>query len=116
MNLPDYLRAQARAMSEDELQSLISGPKSGMALQLGYLCYHTRDSRRSNPGFPDLCMVGNKRLIFAELKSETGKVTLEQQDWLNRLDVIERKTKGVVVARLWRPSDWLDGTIEEALR
>jgi len=115
MNLTDYQALEAQAMLEDELQSLIIDPKRGIAPLLGYLCYHTHDSRRSNPGFPDLCMVG-KRLIFAELKSEAGKVSAEQLDWLNRLDVIERKSEGVVVARLWRPSDWLNGEVEEVLR
>ena len=116
MNPADYQTLAAEAMLEDELQNLIINPRDGLAPRLGYLCYHTHDSRRSTAGFPDLVMVGPHRLIFSELKKEKGKATAAQEDWLNRLDIIERKSDGLVVARLWRPSDWLDGTIEKALR
>lgn len=112
MNPTDLHTVTALAMSEDELQNLIIN----LAGQLGYIHFHAHDSRRSPAGFPDLVMVGSHRLIFAELKKEKGKATLEQQDWLARLGALERKSGGLVVARLWRPSDWLDGTIEEALR
>lgn len=112
MNLPAYRAAAARAMSEDELQAAIIG----LAPALGYLCFHVYDSRRSNPGFPDLVMVGPHRLIFAELKDEKNKATLDQQDWLARLGAIEQKSEGLVVARLWRPSQWLSGEVEEVLR
>lgn len=70
--------------------------------------YHTHDSRRSNKGFPDLCMVRGDRLIFAEVKTEKGPVTPEQKEWLEEL----RKTKNEVY--LWRPSDWK--SIEDVLR
>lgn len=86
------------------------------ARMMGYLTMHTLDSRGTEPGFPDLVMVGPHRLIFAELKRETGKATAAQQDWLNRLDSIERKSDGLVVARLWKPSDWYSGEVEEVLR
>ncbi len=46
--------------------------------------YHTHDSRRSAGGFPDLVMVHVRegRVIFAEFKAMTGKVSLEQRGWL----------------------------------
>jgi len=119
MNPTDYRNLAALAMSEDELQNNIISPSRnnpGLAPRLGYMCYHTHDSRRSTAGFPDLVMVGPHRLIFAELKKEKGVATAAQLDWLNRLDVIERKSEGLVVARLWRPSDWLSNEIEEVLR
>lgn len=118
MNTTDYLAAEARAMLEDELQNLIISPSPkcpGLARQLGYLCYHTHDSRRSEAGFPDLVLVG-RRLIFSELKREGKDPTPAQQDWLNRLDGFERHTGGLVVARCWRPSDWFSGEIEGVLR
>ena len=58
-------------MTEAQLQDAIVQ----MARVLGWLVYHTFDSRRSAAGFPDLVMVRNGRLIFAELKSATGKAT-----------------------------------------
>jgi hypothetical protein len=60
-------------------------------------------------GYPDLCMVRD-RIVFAELKSDNGALTVEQQDWLHALGAagVERY--------VWRPSDWVDGTIERVLR
>jgi VRR-NUC domain len=67
----------------------------------GWLTYHTFDSRRSAPGFPDLVLVRPPRLIFAELKSEVGKFRPEQRVWLEVLKGCQR-----VEARLRRPEDW----------
>ena len=73
------------------------------AKALGWLAYHTHDARRSVPGFPDTCLVRGERLVFAELKSEKGKVTVEQQQWLDALE----KVPGVE-CRVWRPADLQD--------
>jgi hypothetical protein len=67
---------------------------------LGWRCYHTHDSRRSQAGFPDLVLVRRARLIFAELKSESGKVKPEQDAWIAALRAAGQK------AYLWRPSHW----------
>jgi len=64
-----------------------------------WTCYHTHDSRRSDPGFPDLVMV-RERIVFAELKRERGKVSPEQRDW----QIAIMFAKGEYY--LWRPSDW----------
>lgn len=67
---------------------------------LGWRTYHTYDSRRSDAGFPDLVLVRRPRVIFAELKSDRGKLTDDQRAWLQALD-------GCNVERyVWRPSDW----------
>lgn len=75
-----------------------------------WLCYHTHDSRRSEPGFPDLvlCSTRQRRVLFVELKSETGTVTGEQDTWLIALDAC-----GFEVA-VWRPAD-LDDAIPAVL-
>lgn len=65
----------------------------------GWKVYHTYDSRRSTPGFPDLTMVRERRLIFAELKSEKGRLTTPQREWLALLS----ETGAEVY--VWRPSD-----------
>lgn len=82
-----------------------------LAQAFGWLDYHTRDSRRSNPGFPDLVLVRADRLIFAELKSEKGRVAPAQQQWLDALAATCHRALGVYV---WRPSDWPE--IERILR
>lgn len=66
--------------------------------------YHTHDSRRSQPGWPDLalCRPGNPaRLVLAELKTERGRLTREQQEWLTALGEVPN-----VESYCWRPSDW----------
>lgn len=63
--------------------------------------YHTHDSRRSPSGFPDLVIVG-ARTIFVELKSDTGRVTKAQGEWLRDLAASGQETY------VWRPKDWIE--------
>jgi len=72
-----------------------------LARLCGFRVYHTYDSRRSPEGYPDCCFVRPPRLIYAELKSERGKPTPAQLEWLHDLAEIS----GVEVF-IWRPSDW----------
>lgn len=51
-------------------------------------------------GFPDLVLVRDHRLIFTELKSDTGRLTPEQQVWLDDLAHVT-----TTEAHLWRPGD-----------
>ncbi|MCU1488930.1 MAG: hypothetical protein JWM85_335 [Acidimicrobiaceae bacterium] len=69
----------------------------------GWKVFHPFDSRRSEPGFPDLTLVRAGRLIFAELKSDKGRVKPEQQAWLDALDGLRLVAVKVYV---WRPSLW----------
>ena len=80
-----------------------------LAEVLGWRVYHTHNSRRSQPGFPDLTMVRDGNLIFAELKTTSRRPTPDQMSWLNDLGIVP----GLVVF-IWRPSDWPD--IEWALK
>ena len=91
----DALRLDLNATSERDFQRSVVE----LAELYGWMIYHTYDSRRSNPGFPDLVMVRDNRVIFAELKTMKGKVTKHQERWLEAL------TKTQVEVRLWRPSD-----------
>lgn len=63
--------------------------------------YHTKDSRGSKHGFPDLCFVHAPSGLtgFAELKTEKGVIRKEQAEWLWALS---KKNKRVY---LWKPSD-----------
>ena len=74
-----------------------------IASECGWRVYHTRDSRRSQAGFPDLTLVRTGKIIFAELKSQKGRIRKEQQEWLDRL-----RENGHVDVYLWRPSDLQD--------
>lgn len=66
----------------------------------GLLAYHTYNSRRSVPGWPDLAIVGARGVLFRELKREKGKVSPDQQFWISALGDAGQDV-GV-----WRPSDW----------
>jgi hypothetical protein len=51
----------------------------------GWRMAFTQFSMMSPKGFPDLCLARPPRLVFAELKSEKGKTTPEQEGWLQDL-------------------------------
>jgi len=70
-----------------------------MARYLGWVWYHTHDSRRSPAGFPDLVLVRD-RVLFREVKAEKGRLSPAQVEWHDRL---QRAGADVGV---WRPSDW----------
>jgi len=80
-------------------ESVLLGQVRTLAALYGWLPYHTHDSRKSEPGFPDLCLVRGDRLIFAELKTQRGRLTAAQTAWLDKL----RATHAEVY--VWRPSD-----------
>lgn len=80
-----------------------------LARTLGWTVYHTFDSRRSQPGFPDLVLVRD-RVIYVELKREQGKLTDAQAGWLDRLNRAGAETY------CWRPHDWEDAGMTLARR
>jgi hypothetical protein len=76
------------------------------AQRLHWTVYHTRDSRGSTAGFPDICAVHPgppARLAFFELKTEGGRVAPEQQQWIDALGAVPG-----VVAFVARPHQWDD--------
>ena len=111
-----------RKRPEEALQSAILQ----YARLRGWRCYHTYDSRRSAPGFPDLCMVRRGYVVFAELKSEKGRLTDAQKDWQRDLDRVMFNAADaadqlyldgappVVRNYVWRPADWPE-RVQEAL-
>ena len=72
------------------------------------LAYHTHDSRNSQKGFPDLCMVHpeRNRIIFAELKNDHGYPTDEQRMWAAALLCVQDEYPDAVTYRLWRPKHY----------
>lgn len=92
--------------SESQFQAAVIA----LAKRLGWLCYHTHDSRRSESGFPDLVLVRPRdgRLLCAELKVGKNRPTGPQRLWLDALNAAG------VTAVVWRASDWAQ--IVEELR
>ena len=73
-----------------------------LAKYLGWLVYHTYDSRRSEAGFPDLVLVHRKKkkTLFAELKVGDNQPTKDQVLWLLTLDQAGQWSE------LWHPDQW----------
>ena len=67
-----------------------------------WIVYHTHDSRRSAPGFPDICAVRGPRLAFIECKVGRGKPTPAQHEWLAALAAVP----GVVVMVAYPTQEW----------
>jgi hypothetical protein len=70
-----------------------------LAEALGWIVYHTHDSRKSAPGFPDLVLV-RERIVFAELKMPGKQATAEQAAWLHTL------MRAGAEVYLWVPEQW----------
>jgi hypothetical protein len=51
-------------------------------------------------GFPDVLLIRGCRMVVAELKSATGRVTSEQWDWFWAFQGYGAE------AYVWRPDDW----------
>lgn len=93
-------------ISEKEFQQEIIK----LARLCGWRCHHHYDSRRSEPGWPDLVCVHETdywRLptVMLEVKAERGRVSQAQEWWLERLDK-GHVLQDYLVVRLVRPSDW----------
>lgn len=63
----------------------------------GWKVYHTFDSRRCEPGFPDLLLCRDK-VLYRELKSEKGRLTKPQKEWGDVL------LEAGADYQVWRPS------------
>ena len=89
-----------RPLTERQWQTIVLRA----ARQFGWRTYHTLNSWGSAKGFPDLVLVRGARLIFAELKSDKGKASPEQIDWIDDLSATGAE------AYIWRPADY-DGVL-----
>lgn len=76
---------------------------------LGIRWYHVNDSRRDNPGMPDLILIG-KVVAYVELKSMRGRIRPEQEAFMTDLE------KANAHVLLWRPEHLFDGTVDRVLR
>ncbi len=107
LSYEDTQKAINESYTEAQFQAMVEN----LASMQGWLYNHNYDSRKSTKGggLPDLIMVREGRVIFAELKRQKGKTTERQQLWLWSLSVCDG-----VESYLWRPSDWND--IQEILK
>jgi hypothetical protein len=73
-----------------------------LALLYGWFVYHTYDSRRSQPGWPDLVLARptTGELIFVELKTDVGRLSPAQRSWLRVLEDCNQEV------HVWRPRDF----------
>ena len=103
-------------MTEEQLQRAVIE----LAWVMGWRVAHFRPALTSRGwrtaveadgrGFPDLVMVRRQRVIFAELKSDTGRLTPDQAAWVAAL------IDGGHECYQWRPRHWSSGAIEQTLR
>jgi len=85
----------SRAMTEDQLLDAIRS----YARLMGWLTYHVHDSRRSEPGFPDLVCIRGNTAWALELKTEKGRITEDQELWISAINQVEN-----IQAMVIRPS------------
>jgi hypothetical protein len=76
----------------------------------GVAWYHAYSSRRSVPGWPDLALCGARGFLLRELKSASGTLTPEQDEWGLML-----RNAGVSWD-VWRPDDLHSGRIQNELQ
>ena len=80
-----------------------------LAALYGWTVYYVPDSRWcSCPGFPDLTLRRSGKVLFRELKTETGRLSREQEMWLGDL-----RACGCDVG-VWRPA--MRAEITDALK
>jgi len=109
LDVDESKRALLRAVKEKDFQAQVIE----LAQRLGWLAYHFRSvlvERKDgskywatpiegDKGFVDVVFVRD-RVLFAELKSETGRLSQEQAECIARLG------RGGAEAYVWRPSNW----------
>ena len=96
----EYRQIVASLMREKEwMQQVID-----LAKLHGWMIYHTHNSMRSEPGFPDLILLHplkpEKGVLVRELKTVKGRLTKEQMRWLAVFAASGANTD------VWRPPDW----------
>jgi hypothetical protein len=100
VNLPDA----APALPDWRDEKAFMADVIRYAKQQGWRCYHTHNSRKSEPGFFDLVMVRGCRLVFAELKANS-EWTPAQREWYGAMCAVAAMNVNIDVF-VWYPSDW----------
>jgi hypothetical protein len=101
--LSEAQKVIARSVSEKEFSGWVVD--LARLLQWRVARWPTWHSTGTDSGVPDLLLARDGVVLLVELKREAGKLSLPQQDWAQH-----------ALVYVWRPSQWLDGTIEKVLR
>lgn len=111
---PSTYHRTTRSTNERDFQRTVIE----LAQRLGWRVAHFRPARTvdrrggerwqtpvdaDGAGFPDLVLV-RERVIFAELKTDNGRLRREQRQWLNAIN--GASPTDAVDAVVWRPKDW----------
>lgn len=106
---PDVRQLFASQMSEAELDESIRDAAKLFRLRV----FSIRQSKAgvvTSRGWPDLVIVGPGGVIWRELKTEHKEPTDDQIAWGDAL------TQAGQSWAVWKPSDWINRTIEAELR
>ena len=105
----DVRQILAAKMTEAELDQAVRD----LAKWLRLHCFSIRNSlagRVSEPGFPDMVIVGAGGVLWRELKRQNGRLRPGQIEYGSALQAAGQDWK------VWRPSDLIGGVIEAELR
>jgi len=106
-------------MSEDKGPDSLDAHVRRLMKDLGLRGFHVERSKNTDDdrtnvscnGYPDwtICGAPGKGVVIRELKSEKGRLSAAQQEWIGDL-----KAAGADVG-VWRPSDLLSGRVAQEL-
>mgnify|MGYP001558575185 CR=1 FL=1 len=106
----------ARTMTESQLQRSVIE----MARTFGWRIHHCRPGMdrkgrwatpiQGDAGFVDLILLRGGRAMAVELKSERGRLTWQQEEWLAAFRETGCETY------VWQPRNWLAGECEAVLK
>lgn len=118
----DARRALDRSMPESALQGFVRET----ALTFGWLYFHYPSAAQAaavkqgrydalpDKGFLDTVLVPTRSglpIVFAECKRQTGRVTAEQQQWIDAIEQAIGIATDYVQVHVWKPAD-MDSIIE----
>ena len=93
--MPSPRAVMEAEMSEKELQQWVID----LAKRTGWRVYFTWNSRHSPKGWVDLILLRGIYMLCLELKTEKGRVKLEQAETIRALSVIRRVEVDVIRPR-----------------
>lgn len=96
-------------MSEDKGPDSLDAHVRRLMRDLGLHGFHAHNAQRSAKGYPDWTIAGPGGQLWRELKTQRGRLTREQQEWLDVL------AAGGGNAGVWRPEHLLSGVIASEL-